>query len=110
MAADLEGRVRELEARVQELTDREAVRDLRYRFHECVNEGRFTDIPSLFTEDGELDFAQLGKAKGRAEINKFFGNLNEDPKPQSKGRPDPAPASKPQKPVTFVKQFIHNHT
>src|SRR5271170_1882290 len=49
--ADLEARVKELEAKVLELTDREAIRDLRYRYHEYVNEGKFKDIPDLFTED-----------------------------------------------------------
>ena len=34
MAADIETRFKELEAKVQELTDREALRDLRYRYHE----------------------------------------------------------------------------
>jgi ketosteroid isomerase-like protein len=97
--ADLEARVKQLEARVRELDDREAIRDLRYRYHEYVNEGKFKDIPSLFTDDGELDFAHLGKAKGREAIQKFFGGLNET-----------APGSKERPRITWVKQFIHNHT
>jgi hypothetical protein len=35
MAASMETRFKELEAKVRELTDREALRDLRYRYHEC---------------------------------------------------------------------------
>jgi SnoaL-like domain len=77
MPTDLEARVKELEAKVQELTDREAIRDLRYRYHEYVNEGKFAQIPGLFTDDGELDFAHLGKAKGPEELKRFFGALNE---------------------------------
>ena len=46
--ADLEARVRELEARVLELSEREAIRDLRFRYHECINEARMADIPDLF--------------------------------------------------------------
>ena len=38
MAQDLEARIQALEAQVQALQDREAVRALRYRYHECVNE------------------------------------------------------------------------
>jgi hypothetical protein len=38
MAQDLEARVKELETKVQELTDREAIRDLRYRYHEYVKQ------------------------------------------------------------------------
>jgi hypothetical protein len=102
MAADLEARVKELEAKVNEMTDREAIRDLRYRYHEYVNEGKFRDIASLFTEDGELDFAHLGKAKGAAEIQKFFGGIAGDAPAGEKSE-----KSRPR--ITWVKQFIHNH-
>ncbi len=100
MANDLEARVKELEARVRELTDREAIRDLRYKYHEYVNEGKFSQITDLFTADGELDFAHLGKAAGHAEIARFFGALGE-----------PAAGARDDRPrITWVKQFIHNHT
>ena len=50
MAQDLEARFKELEAKVQELYDREAIRDLRYRYHEYVNEGKFAALSqSLLT-------------------------------------------------------------
>ena len=98
--ANLEDRVLELEKMVQELRDREAIRDLRYRYHEFVNEGKFAEIPSLFTADGELDFAHLGKAIGHNEIARFFGALNREPANGEKERPR----------ITWVKQFIHNHT
>ena len=99
--ADLEARVKELEAKVLEMTDREAIRDLRYRYHEHVNEGKFKDIPSLFAEDGEIDFAHLGKAKGHVAIGKFYGAIAGD---------TPAAGEKSRPRITFVKQFIHNHT
>src|ERR1700730_9454972 len=76
MATDLEARVRELENTVQQLRDREAIRDLRYRYHEYVNEGKFAEIPGLFTADGELDFEHLGQANGQGETAIFFGALN----------------------------------
>ncbi|HZP44847.1 MAG TPA: nuclear transport factor 2 family protein [Candidatus Binataceae bacterium] len=97
--ADLEARVKELEAKVQELTDREAIRNLRYRYHEYVNEGRFKDIPELFTADADLDFAHLGQAHGREAIAKFYGAI---------AGPGPREGNRPR--ITFVKQFIHNHT
>ena len=75
MAINLEDKVKELEAKVAELYDREALRDLRYRYHECINEAQMAEIPDLFTEDGELDFAHLGKAKGREEIKSFSRGL-----------------------------------
>jgi hypothetical protein len=98
MPTDLETRVKELEAKVQELTDTEAIRDLRYRYHEYVNEGKFAQIAGLFTDDGVLDFGHLGKAQGLEELKRFFGALNE-PRAQTGNRPR----------ITWVKQFIHNH-
>ncbi len=97
--ADLEQRVRELEAKVTEMEDREEIRNLRYRYHEYINEGKFGEIANLFTEDGVLDFAHLGKANGRAEIQKFFSGIAGDKQPGDKDRPR----------ITWVKQFIHNH-
>ncbi len=93
MAQDLEAKVKELETKVQELTDREAVRDLRYCYHEYVNEGKFAAIADLFTEDGVLDFGHLGHANGKAELIAFFDRIN----------------SRPAEGISFVKQFIHNH-
>jgi ketosteroid isomerase-like protein len=90
MAQDLEARVKELEAKVQEFSDREAIRDLRYRYHECVNEGKYADIANLFTDDGELDFGHLGKAKGKDQLAAFFNRGISQV-------------------LSFVKQFIHNH-
>jgi hypothetical protein len=100
MAQDLETRIKELEAKVQELNDREAVRDLRYRYHEYVNEGKFADIANLFTEDGVLDFGHLGKAQGKAELTNFFGRM---PAGSQGG------SQEPRRGISFVKQFIHNH-
>lgn len=89
MAQDLEARIAALEGAVQTLRDQEALRALRYRYHECINEGKYDEIPGLFTEDGALDFGYLGKANGQAELVKFFQGVS--------------------KLLTFVKQFIHNH-
>ena len=100
MAQDLEARVKELEAKVRELNDREAIRDLRYRYHEYVNEGKFADIANLFTEDGELDFGHLGRAKGRTELIAFFSPPARLP---HAGDREILPG------ISFVKQFIHNH-
>src|SRR3984893_7155633 len=76
MAAALEARFKELEAKVRELTDREALRDLRYRYHECINEGKFAEIPNLFTADAVLAFGARGKARGREQLIKFFGAMD----------------------------------
>jgi hypothetical protein len=99
--AELEARLEELEAKVRELSDREALRDLRYRYHEYINEGKFAEIVGLFTEDGQLEFGPLGKARGKDGIRAFFKRLG----PSASGTG--SPASGPH--FTFVKQYIHNH-
>jgi hypothetical protein len=71
-AADLEKRVQTLEAQVQELTDRDAIQTLRFRYHEYVNEKQPEHIGELFTTDAEIDYAHLGATKGREKIIKFF--------------------------------------
>ncbi|HLX37466.1 MAG TPA: nuclear transport factor 2 family protein [Candidatus Binataceae bacterium] len=99
MATNLEDKVRELEAKVVELYDREALRDLRFRYHECINEAQTAGIPALFSEDGELEFGHLGRAKGREQIQKFFGGI---------GRARTSDASN-LRGLYRVRQFIHNH-
>lgn len=100
MAINLEDRVRELEAKVAALDEREAIRDLRFRYHECINEGKLAEFPELFTEDGELEFGHLGRAKGREQIKAFFSGLDSD-----RSTPD----GKRRRGLYRVKQFIHNH-
>jgi hypothetical protein len=95
MAADLEARISALESKVNELVDIEAIRDLRFRYHEYINEAKFSEIASLFTEDGDLLFGHLGNAHGHDEINRFFGGLLTKPDATGKSK--------------TPRQFIHNH-
>jgi ketosteroid isomerase-like protein len=101
MAADLEDRVRELETKVRELADREAIRDLRYRYHEYINDARFDEIADLFSDDGEVNFGHLGTAHGKEEIRRFFRGL------KSRSGDSGAPQRQPR--LSRVRQFIHNH-
>ena len=89
MTDDTLARLAALEADVKRLSDIEAIRQLRHRYHHCINDGLYDEIPLLFTEDGWLDFSYIGKAEGRATLTKFF-------------------AATP-KVLPFIKQFIHNH-
>ena len=79
-----------LEDRVSALEAKDEIRELRHRYHACINEGDIDAIVDLFTADASLDFGYLGRTRGRAKIAQFFGAL-----------PDLLP---------FIKQFIHNHT
>ena len=89
MNSDTETRLATLEVQVRRLSDIEAVRKLRHRYHQCINEAAYGEIPLLFTEDGGLDFSYIGKASGRATLTRFF-------------------AATP-KVLPFIKQFTHNH-
>lgn len=87
---DLENRIAALETRVRELQDRNEIQELRFRYHIAVNEKKPELIPDLFPENGEIDFAHLGKAQGKAQVAAFYKQALSDL-------------------VPFVKQFIHNH-
>ncbi len=88
--ADLEARINALEAKVQELRDRNEIQNLRFSYHIAVNEKKPEMIPDLFAEAGEIDFAHLGKAQGKAKVAEFYRQALSEL-------------------VPFVKQFIHNH-
>jgi len=88
---EISSRLARLEARVTLLQDVEAIRSLRQRYHEYVNEGRHGEISELFAEQGVVDFGELGRRVGRKAIHRFFAEelINDD--------------------LSFIKQFNHNH-
>jgi ketosteroid isomerase-like protein len=86
---DLRGRIAALEARLAEVEDRAAIRDLRFRYHAAVNERDFDAIGGLFVEDGFADLGASGSARGRDAIVALYR--------QAVGH------------VPFLRQFIHNH-
>ena len=47
--------------------DKEAIRELLYRYCFCMDEGRFSELAALFAEDGEW-IAPYRTAKGRDDI------------------------------------------
>ena len=47
--------------------DKDAIRELLHRYCFCMDEGRFTELAALFTEDGEW-IAPYRSAKGRTDI------------------------------------------
>ncbi len=56
-----------LEARLRQLEDLEAIRQLLVDYARCLDGGDHAGYADLFTEDGELT-ARLGQAKGRDAI------------------------------------------
>jgi len=89
--AEISARLAQLETRVTALQDVEAIRSLRQRYHEYVNEGRHAEIAELFADQGVVDFGELGRRVGREAIHSFFAKelINDD--------------------LSFIKQFNHNH-
>jgi len=78
-----------IEARLARLEDIEALRDLRMRYHLCVNENAFPAAAVLFTEDAHVSFGAMAQATGREAIAELFDKLQNN--------------------VTFIRQFITNH-
>jgi hypothetical protein len=72
-----------LEARLQELEDREAIRELPLKYCDLVCKKDVPSIVNLFTEDGEFDAGgAVTPAKGRAELLKAYNEgLGLDPRP-----------------------------
>lgn len=65
----------ELEARVQRLEDLHELQQLRARYCQLLDDGRWADLAELFTEDGA--FVGLSTARGRADLISFFSGLQE---------------------------------
>ncbi|MGE0823857.1 MAG: nuclear transport factor 2 family protein [Candidatus Binatia bacterium] len=72
-----------IEARLQEMEDREAIRDLPLRYCDLVWKQDVPGIVGLFTEDGEFDAGgAVPPAKGKAELLKAYqSGLDLNPRP-----------------------------
>lgn len=62
-----------LAERVGRLEDLHAIQQLRARYCQALDDGRWDDLVELFTQDGE--FVGLSTVKGRTELREFFANL-----------------------------------
>ena len=81
--------LQDLHVRLRKLEDIEEIRDLRLTYHRFINEGDFTAVADLYTEDADVDLDVAGRASGREDIKALYRLV-----------PDS---------LDFVKQFIHNH-
>lgn len=79
-----------LEARIRRLEDIEAVRTLRNRYHAAINDGRYGDIVTLFTDDAIVELGYLARYEGREAIDRGFRGMGERER-------------------FFIKQYIHSH-
>lgn len=63
-----------LEERITRLEDIHEIGQLRARYCQALDDGRWEDLADTFTEDGA--FIGLSTARGRAEMLEFFPQLN----------------------------------
>jgi ketosteroid isomerase-like protein len=83
----LQEQVRSLTARVERLDSIEAVRALRARYHELVNEDAGPRLYELFAPDATVVYGGRPEVRGRENIRAFFASF----------------------PVQAARQFIHSH-
>jgi ketosteroid isomerase-like protein len=62
-----------IETRLQRLEDLHELQQLRARYCQHLDSGRWDDLVELFTEDGA--FVGLSTARGRADLRSFFSGL-----------------------------------
>lgn len=63
-----------LEERITRLEDIHAIGQLRARYCQALDDGRWENLADTFTDDGA--FVGLSTARGRAEMLEFFPQLN----------------------------------
>lgn len=66
---------RDLEKRVQELEDRELIKEVVANYCYSVDKKQLEKLMGLFHEKADLDAGALGSYKGKAEVRKFYGEI-----------------------------------
>ena len=79
-----------LEQRIQRLEDIEDIRRLRNRYHASLNENRYEQCRSLFTDDAVVELGYLARYEGIDAIDRGFRAMGERDR-------------------FFIKQLIHSH-
>jgi hypothetical protein len=67
----------DLEARIRRLEDIHEIGQLRARYCQFLDDGRWDELAELFTEDGT--FAGVATARGRPALRTFFAELQKGP-------------------------------
>lgn len=69
----------DLEKQVRELADREEIKELRYRYCTCVDDGNWNEFLNLFTEDAKIRHNPTDSTyTGEEELSAFATHLEED--------------------------------
>ena len=83
----LQHQVRALAERVEQMESIDAIRALRARYHELVNEDAGNRLYELFAPDASVAYGGRPEVRGRDNIRAFFASF----------------------PVQTARQFIHSH-
>ena len=86
-SAELAAQVQSLLARIDQLENKEAIRALRARYHELVNEDQGPRLYELFAPDASVVYNGRPEVRGRQAIRRFFETF----------------------PVQHARQFMHQH-
>lgn len=68
----------DLEARIQQFEDRDAVRELRYRYNHTLDRRDWDAWVELFTSDGSFDVEGRGVHRGHDELRELTERFAED--------------------------------
>ncbi len=82
---------KDLETRITELEDREAIKEIRHMYCYYADSGRMAECAALYSDDAIADFGPLGVYRGIDEIRQFYC--------------DTVPSF-----FSFMLHLVHNHT
>jgi SnoaL-like protein len=63
---------REMESRMREMEDREAIKELRHLYSYHVDQGKMAECAALYSDDAVADFGPLGVFRGRDQVRGFY--------------------------------------
>jgi hypothetical protein len=67
--------LRDLEKRIQEIEDLEAIKTVIAKYCYYVDQRRLEDLMELFHQNAQVNVGPMGEYKGKGEIRKFYGEV-----------------------------------
>jgi len=63
---------KDMESRMREMEDREAIKELRHLYSYHVDQGKMAECAALYSDDAVADFGPIGIFRGRDQIRGFY--------------------------------------
>lgn len=71
--SDLDSELQDIKKRLKVLEDIEEIKQLQYRYLNCVMFAKFDEIGDFFTDDAQIDLVEwMPETKGKAAVIKWF--------------------------------------